>query len=554
MTAEAREQIRQSVAALAGVFHNPNLRRLELAWAGSITGDWAFVVALNVFAFQEGGAAAVGLLGLIRFLPAAIMAPFSGVIADRLPRERVMLGTDLIRALAMGGVALAVVDDAPVGVVYALAGLIAVVSTAFPPAQSAVLPTLARTPEELTTANVASSTIESVGSFIGPALGGILLAATGTGVVFAFTAGAFLWSALLLSRIRAPRGERSEEHVSVGRHALAGFRTILGTPDLRLVVGLYAAQTLVAGALNVIIVVTAFELLDLGESGPGYLNSAIGVGGLVGAAFALALAGRRRLAGDFGAGLVLWGLPILLIAAWPVTPATLVFLGLLGIGNTVVDVAALTLLQRTVPGEVLARVFGVLESLVVATLGLGAVLSSVLISAIGIRPALVATGALLPVLAVLARTRLRRIDERADVPEEELALLRTLPLFAPLPAPVLEHLARRLESVSFPAGTEIVREGDAGDRFYIVSSGRLEVSTAGGPLRSLGPGDWFGEIALLRDVPRTATVAAASDVTLFSLERDEFVGAVTGHPASVEAADAVVAARLGAVRPGMASL
>jgi hypothetical protein len=301
-------------------------------------------------------------------------------------------------------------------------------------------------------------------------------------------------------------------------------------------------------------VVIAFDLLDLGRSGPGFLNSAVGIGGLLGAAAALALVGRQRLAGDFGAGLILWGLPIALIAVWPTTPATLVFLGLLGIGNTVVDVAALTLLQRAVPREVLARVFGVLESLVVGTIGLGAVCASVLVWAVGARAALVVTGALLPVLAVLCWTRLRAIDARIEVPAAELGLLQAIPLFAPLPAPALEHLAQRLEPARFSAGTEILRQGAPGDRFHIVVTGRVDVLQEGRSLGELGPGDSYGEIALLRDVPRTASVVALTDVTEYTLGRDEFVGAVTGHPASAAAADAVVAARLGSLRPGLASV
>jgi len=555
MAVEATERLRRSTASLAAVFRNRDLRKLELAWAGSVSGDWAFVVALNVFAFEAGGAAAVGLIGVIRFLPSAVVAPFAGVLADRLPRERVMLGTDLVRAVALGGVALAAYRDAPVGVVYALAGLIAVVSTAFPPAQSALLPSLARTPEELTAANVASSTIESVGSFAGPALAGLLLALTGAEVVFAFTAAAFLWSALLIAGIRAPREAPDEgEEEALAQHTFAGFRTILEAPALRLVVGLYAAQTLVAGALNVLIVVIAFDLLDLGRSGPGFLNSAVGIGGLIGAGAALALVGRQRLAGDFAAGLIVWGLPIALIAVWPTTPATLVLLGLLGIGNTVVDVAALTLLQRAVPREVLARVFGVLESLVVGTIGLGAVCASVLVWAVGARAALLVTGALLPVLAVLCWTRLRAIDARIEVPEPQLALLQAIPLFAPLPAPALEHLAQRLEPARFTAGTEILRQGAPGDRFHIVVTGRVDVVQEGKSLGELGPGDSYGEIALLHDVPRTASVVALTDVDEYTLGRDEFVSAVTGHPASAAAADAVVAARLGSLRPGLASV
>jgi MFS family permease len=555
VTRGARERLIESLRAVRAVFANPRLRRLELALAGSVTGEWAYAIALAVYAFDQGGAAAVGLVGLIRFLPSALAAPFAAVLGDRFSRVRVMVVSDVLRALAMVAAALAVFGEAPAGVVYALAGVVSVVSMAFRPAQAALIPSLATTPSELTAANVASTTIESIGSFAGPALGGLLLAATDAGTVFAATAGAFVWSAALVLGVESSRAERKDTEVSgILLEALAGFRAILGEARLRLVVALYAAQTLVAGALNVLIVVMALDLLDLGNSGPGFLNAAVGVGGLFGALLALALVGRQRLAGDFGLGLLLWAVPIALIGVWPHEAPALVLLAVVGIGNTLVDVAALTLLQRAAPDEVLARVFGVIESLLVGAIGLGAILAPVLVSAFGADGALIATGAFLAVLAVASWPRLARIDAEVAVPERELALLMNLPLFAPLPAATVEHLARSLQPVRVVAGEQIVREGEPGDRFYIVASGEVEVAADGKPLRTLGPGEHFGEIALLRAVPRTATVVARQDGELLTLDRDEFVAAVTGHPESREAADAVIGARLGTLRAGMASL
>jgi MFS family permease len=551
----ARARLIESLQAFRAVFANPRLRRLELALIGSVTGEWAYAIALAVYAFDRGGAAAVGLVGLIRFFPSALAAPFAAVLGDRFSRVRVMVVADLLRALAMIGAALAALGDAPAGIVYALAGVVAVVSMAFRPAQAALLPALARTPGELTAANVASTTIESIGSFAGPALGGLLLAATNAGTVFAVTAAAFVWSAILVLGIESSPPERTTvEAGGIVTEALAGFRAILGEARLRLVVALYAAQTLVAGGLNVLIVVVAFELLDLGTSGPGLLNAAVGVGGLLGALVALALVGRQRLASDFGLGLLLWGIPIALIGVWPHQATALVLLAVLGIGNTLVDVAALTLLQRAAPNEVLARVFGVIESLLVGAIGLGAILAPVLVSLFGADGALIATGVFLAVLSAVSWPQLARIDRDVAVPERELALLTRLPLFAPLPPATVEHLARSLVPLTMRAGEEIVREGEPGDRFYVVASGAVEAAAEGQPLRMLGVGEYFGEIALLRSVPRTATVVAREDGELLTLDRDEFVAAVTGHPESREAADAVIGARLGTLRAGMASL
>jgi len=301
-------------------------------------------------------------------------------------------------------------------------------------------------------------------------------------------------------------------------------------------------------------VVSALELLDLGKPGIGFLTSAVGVGALIGGVAALALLARARLASDFAIGLVLWGLPILLIGVFPQAALALVLLGIVGIGSTLVDVAGLTLLQRSVPDEVLARVLGVVQSVFVGTLGLGSIVAPLLISTMGIRGALIATGAFLPLLAVLFWRRLVALDERAPAPTDELEFLRQIPLFRPLQPPVLDELASSLISVKAAPGEQIIREGEPGDRFYIIRSGDVEVSSEGRPVATLGPGDYFGEIALLKDVPRTATITAKGEVELYALERDEFLSAVTGHPASIEAADAVISTRLAGLRPGVASL
>jgi len=317
-------------------------------------------------------------------------------------------------------------------------------------------------------------------------------------------------------------------------------------------VGLRPAQTLVAGALNVLIVVSALRLLELGEEGVGFLNSAVGIGGLVGALVSAALIGRR-LTSNFLVGILLWGLPIALIGLFPEPVPALLFLALVGLGNTLVDVSAFTLLQRTVPDEVLARVFGAVQGLWVGTIGIGAIVAPVLIAALGIRGALIVTGAFLPILATLLRRRLSPLDE-VPVPVRELQLLRGIEIFKPLPPPVLESLAQALSPVRVEAGREVFREGEMGDRFYIVADGEVEIVQDGQVVNLTGPGGFFGEISLLRDVPRTATVRARTEVELRALERDEFIAAVTGHAASAEAADSVVATRLSSLRPGLASV
>jgi MFS family permease len=540
-------QLGESGRAFRDVFANPALRRIELAWAASIFGTWAYGITVFVYAYEQGGATAVGVVGTARWLSAAVVSPFAALLGDRYDRRLVMVSSDLARVLLIGGAAAAAASDAAPIVVYALAALVGVASTAFRPAEAALVPSLARTPEELTAANVAASTIESVGIFGGPALGGLLLAATGPSTVFAVTAGLLLVSAALLVGVRpvaeAEAAEQQEE--SITDELLAGFRTIARERRLRLLVGLFAAQTFVDGMLNVLIVVVALKLLNTGSAGVGFLNSAVGIGGLLGALAAAALIGRRRLAADFGLGIFIWGVPIALVAVWTNQVFALVLLGIVGIGNTLVDVSGMTLMQRAAPDEVLARVFGVLESLLLLTVGLGALVAPLLVNSLGTRGALVVAGVLLPVLVVPAWPHLNAIDRAALVPAEQLELLRGNPIFSPLPASALEQLADRLTEVRAGAGELIIRQGEPGDRFYVIEDGTVEVSVDGAPGRELGRGESFGEIALLRNVPRTATVTASTDVVLYALDRAAFIPAVTGTGPSLSAAEAVIGLRLG---------
>jgi MFS family permease len=546
----AREQLGESLGAFRDNFANRQLRRLQLAGICSVMGLWAYAVALAVYAYEVGGAKAVGIVALVRAIPAAVSAPFTSTLADRLPRIPFLVATNLGRAAAIGGAGAVALAGGADWLVYSLAGLAAILGTAFLPAESALLPELARTPEELTAANVVRSTIESVATFAGPAIGGALLAFWSPGTIMLATAVAFAVGAALIAAIRtvpAPiEDQKDETEAKSGflREAAGGFKAIGLDRRLRVVVGLYAAQALLAGALGVLVVVTALELLHRSDSSVGLLNAAMGIGGIVGSLAAFALIGRKRLASDFGLGIVLWGAPLAAIGIWPHLWVALVALAILGLGNTLVDVAGLTLLQRTAPADVIGRVFGVLEMILVAAIGLGAALTPALIDLVGTRWSLVVAGALLPALAALTWRQLVAIDAASNAPAE-LDLLARIPIFSPLPAPSLERLASQLLPIAATAGAVVVRQGDHGDRFYIVEAGRLRVSVDGSAGRELGPGDSFGEIALLRDVPRTATVEAETEVRLQALERDDFLEAVTGHPPSARAADAVVGARLG---------
>jgi MFS family permease len=547
------ERLAEARTAFGGVLHNRALRRLELAWACSIVGAWAYGVAVVVYAFEQGGARAVGVVGLLRWGTAALASPFAAALGDRYDRRLVMVGSDLLRAGLIVAAAAAVFADSGPWLVYVLAGLVSVAGTPFRPAEAAYTPVLTNTPEELSAANVVAAAIESVGIFVGPALGGLLLAATNTGTVFVATAGLVVVSAVLILGIRPVGDERVPERSgeTVLAELLAGARTILGDRKVALLVGLFAAQTFVDGLLGVLIAVIALSFLDAGAAAVGWLNAASGIGGLVGAILAGMMVGRGRLAGDFGLGVLLFGLPLALIPAWRNEGFALLLLAFIGIGNTLADVSGMTLLQRFAPEAVLARVFGILESVLLLTVGIGAIVAPVLVSTLGIRGALVVAGLLLPVLVIPAWPILRRLDRGSDVPAHRLERLRAIPFLAPLPEATLEQLGRAVSEEQMKAGDEIVRQGEPGDRFYVIDSGSAEVLVDGRSTAFLGPGDYFGEIALLRDVPRTATVRAREDGLLLTLTRDAFVPAVSGYSPSLASAEAVVGLRLGPARAGI---
>jgi len=545
------DRLGDSAGAFAAVFRNRNLRHLELAWAFSIVGHWAFLIAVSVYAYRQGGEEAVGLIFLLRLVPAALVSPFAGLLADRHPRERVLLATELTRIVLVGAVAVSVFADARPWVVYALAIAATIAMTPFRSAQAALTPSLARTPAELTAANATASGVESLAVFVGPTLAGLILAVASTGAAFVTTTAMLVVSTLFILLIQVERKERPASEIepsTLVSEAFAGFRTIWRHASLRLMMALLTAQTLVAGFVQVYIVVVAIDVLDLGEGGVGFLHAGIGVGALIGAVVAFALTGVRRLSPPFLLGTLMWGLPLVVVGLWPETAVALVLFGLLGLGNSISDVAGLTIVQRAVPDDVLARVFGVIQMLWLAAIGIGAALAPLAIDRFGVENALIGTGVLMCILVLALWPRVARIDAAAPPPSpDELRVLGSVPIFAPLPGTSLEHLASRLVPLRLDPGTLIVREGDAGDRFYIVAEGTVEISEAGQPFSELTAGGYFGEIALLRDVPRTATVTAKTPVVLYALDREDFLAAVTSHAPSAQAAEDVVSSRLAGV-------
>jgi len=527
---------------LDGVFRNPELRRVELAFAGFNAGEWGVWIAMLVYAYEQGGATTAGLVAAAQLVPAGLAAPFAAVLADRYAPARVLTLGYVAQALAMGATAAALLAHGPPLLAYALAAVGATCVTVTRPTQSALVPALARTPDELTATNVVSGWIEAVSVLVAPAGAGVLLAVASPGWVFAALAVVTLAAALLVEPLRGP--PPAAEPRPPLEEALGGFRLLAKEPATRTLVALLGGQFIAIGALDVLYVVLAISVLDLGGSGAGYLNAAFGAGGVAGIAVTVALIGRRRLMPALVLGILAWGAAFALLGVWPTTIGALLLLAVAGAGRSLLDVAGRTILQRTAPGDVLSRVFGVLEGLSMAGLALGSLLTPALVSLLGARWAIVGIGVLLPLAVLLASRRLLEIDRRAPVPVVEIALLRSLPLFSPLGAPALEGLARGLAELQSPAGTAIVREGEPGDRFYVVAEGALEVSAQGRELRTIGRGEGFGEIALLENVPRTATVTARTDTRLYALDKPSFLASVSSHPRAAGEADRLVRERL----------
>jgi hypothetical protein len=307
--------------------------------------------------------------------------------------------------------------------------------------------------------------------------------------------------------------------------------------------GLICAQTIVAGASVVFVVAMAVDLLDLGPEGVGYLESMLGIGAIIGGLFAMSRASKQRLAWDMGMGVILWSLPLTLVAAWTSPIAAFFAMFLLGLANPLVDVNFDTIIQRITPDRVLGRVFGAIESAYIAAMAVGALLMPILIATVGLRWGLAVIGVGVTAVVLPALPRLRHMDRLLREPEG-LALIRGLPIFAPLARPVVERLALALGRLEVPAGTRIITEGDVGDKFYIVESGRVEATYRAVPLSQAGPGEPFGEIALLHDVPRTASVTAIEDTVLRVLDREDFLAAVTGNDQVRERTEALVRRRI----------
>lgn len=525
---------------LALILRDRDLRRVEAgitAFAVSEFGTW---LAITVYAYREGGVRTAGIVSFIQLIPAAVLAPIAAFGADRFHRGRVLAAGFLVQAVAFGATAAAMIGGLPPIIVYAAAVAASVSMTLTRPAAAAVLPSLARTPALLTAANVVASLAEQAGAFAGPAAAGLLLALFGPGSVF-------LAAAILMAVVASltiglqisddpDADEFDEQPITASWTELsAGARLLRSDPRVGVLVGLMTLVAVLDGAVDVALVVVAVEFLGRSDAAAGGLATVAGLGGAIGASASIGMVGLRRLTLPLAIGLCCSGAAIAAIAGRPGLPLLLLLLAANGFGSALVLVAGRTMLQGLSTNDVLARVFGIHESMSLAGLAVGSLLFALVGDGVGAEVALLLFGSLLPVGLLLALRRLMAIDaSRPPVDEQLLRFVRDVSIFSPLPPYAVEQLLGNFEPRWLPAGETIIRQGDDGDQFHLITGGSLEITISGEPGRTRYPGEFVGEIALLRNIPRTATVTAGPNgATVMSLERSVFLQAISAHPRSL---------------------
>jgi MFS family permease len=546
-----RERLAASGRAFSATARNPSLLRAQLAFGAAWTAEAAFTVALGVVAFRDGGAEAVGLVAFARTAPAALLAPIGTAFADRFPRDRVLVLSCLIRAGATAAAASVLAASGPDVAVYTLAVISTAAFRLFRPAHSALLPGLCNTPFELSSANVVRGLLDSLSTLLGPLAAALLLVLSSPAAVFGTSASLSLASGVLLLRLsyeRPPRG-RPQPLRRIVHETVEGFQALARYRDAGLLIGLALVQALTQGFLYVFVVVLALERLEMGAPGVGLLTAAVGAGAVASSLGASMFVTGRRLAALEGLGVILWGLPLTVSGVLPHEPVVLGLMCVIGIGNALVDIGLHTLPARLVPEELLARVFGAKASLTALSIAVGSLITPSAIDLLGIRGALIVLGLVAPALAGLAWQRLHAIDAAIAHRDKEIEVLNRVAMFRPLPMPAIDELALHLDRVDFAAGEDVVVQGEHGDRFYVIEDGEADVIGDGRLIRTLYRGDGFGEIALLHDMLRTATVRARTPLRLYMLDRRHFLSALTDYESSGREADALALDRLSTFNP-----
>lgn len=544
--------VRSLLGSLRDALANDGIRRLEAFWALGIAADAGLLVVLLVEVYAREGVVAAGVLGAVRMVPGVLSGMLSGSALGRFRAERVLFVLGIVRTLTALACAIEIAIGGPTIALFVLAAISAAAAAPSRPVSATLMPAVARSPHELVAANMAWSTGEGLGSMVGPFVVGLFVAWGEPELGAAATAVAFLAGAIFVGRLRLEHAADATGGGAThprGLRLLDGFRTMRRRPVVGWTMLSVFAQILTRGLLTPLTVVAAIELLGMGDPGVGLLNAALGLGGLIGAVFAVSLTRTDRLIRTEAAAVAWWGAPIAMIGLLPIPGIALAAMIVVGVANAVFDVALFTLLQRGTSNDERAPIFALLEGLAGVGLVVGSLLAPVLIAAFDIRGALAITGAILPIVAFIVYGRIGKADQVTVVDDEQLQLLRKVPVFEELPLTAFERLADALEPLEFQAGDTIMREGDQGDRFVVIEAGEVEVSADGRPMSRLGHGAGVGEIALLRRSPRTATVTALTPVKAYGIACHAFVAAVSG-PAAAAVTERIAEANL---RRGSAS-
>ena len=530
---------------------NGDLRRAQSSFAASWSSEWALTVVVGVIAYGEGGAALVGVIAALRMALPAVISPFASDFADRIRRDRILVAAGLVRAVATGLAALLLAAHGPLPLFYVLIVLASCAFILVRSANTALVPLLCRSPLELTSAMAGRGVLDSGSTLIGPLLAALLLGVSTPAVAVAFVALLSALSSVVLLGLTYEVPPHASAALSVGalaRETAQGFVVLRAHRDAAVLIALALVQTFIRGCLTVFVVVLAFTVLRSGQAGVGLLTAAIGAGATAGSVAVLSMVNARRLAAVGGAGIALWGLPLVAISAVSAPAAVVSSMAAIGVGNSLLDFGYFTLLVRLVPEDVLGRLFGIFESLVALAVAAGALVTPLLIAHLGLRPALLIVGLFAPVAVGVASPRLRRIDEMMGRRDEEIDVLRQVGPLQPLPLPVIEHLADGVGRAHVIAGVDVFHEGDDGDVLYVIERGSADVIDDGRMVGQLEAGDCFGEVALLPGIRRATTVRARDELDLYTIARADFLLAVAGSSPTVHEARHVLRERARHIR------
>jgi MFS family permease len=483
---------------------------------------------------------------MTRFLCALVASPFGGLIADRTERVRLMVTLDSVAMVLQAALAVVAALNGAVVIAIVLAALTSVTGSSYDPAARAATPAIVGE-EYLAAANSAQSAVENLSVIVGPALAGLLLLFSPPAVVFAINAATFGVSAVLVAsmRGRSRPGDITEGGTAGPLKQMAGgIAAFIESPTVMLLAGFSILASFVYGTDTVLFVVISKDQLGTGSTGYGYLLAALGVGGILVAGFMNRIAAARRLGAIIVLGMAVYCLPTALLTIVHAPWIAFLLEVVRGAGTIVVDVLAITALQRMVKPDVVARVFGVFFALVLAAISLGALLMPILLGTLGLTTTLLIMGFAIPALSAASYPWLRTLDARAlgelSAIEPRVATLQALDIFAGATRAALENLARSAVEESVAPGIVLIREGDEADDFFVLTAGEVAISAAGEAgversLGTLGPPNYFGEIGLLEHRPRTATVTTTSPSTVLRINGTVFVDALTATPVSPSA-------------------